>query len=71
MQIKEITTDEFKALIRDTISETLQELLGDPDCRKEPKQEIKQRLSQSLKQTEAGDRGISPEEVAKKMGLTW
>lgn len=71
MQIKDLTTDELKALIRDTVSETLQELLDDPDWGKEPKEEIKHRLSKSLKQTEAGDRGISAEEVAKKMDLTW
>lgn len=71
MQIKDLTTDELKALIRPTISETLQELLDDPDWGKELKQKVKQRLNQSLKQTEAGDRSISVEEVAKKMGLTW
>lgn len=71
MQIKAFTTDEVKALIRDTVSEKLQELLDDPDWTKEPKQEIKQRLNRSVKQTQAGDSGISAEEVAKKMGLTW
>ncbi len=71
MQIKDMTTDELKALIRDTVSETLQELLNDPDWGKEPQQEIKQRLSQSLKQIEAGDRSISVEELANKMGLNW
>lgn len=71
MQIKDLTTDELKALIRDTISETLQELLDDPDWGKELKEEVKQRLNRSLKQTEAGDRGILSEEVAKRMGLSW
>lgn len=71
MQIKDLTTDEFKALIRDTIADTLQELLDDPDWGKELQEEVKQRLSQSLKQTGTGDRTVSVEEVAKKMGLTW
>lgn len=71
MQIKDLTIDELKALIRATISETLQELLNDPDWGKEIKEEIKQRLSRSVKQTEAGDRSIPAEEVAKKMGLNW
>ena len=51
MQIKALTTDELKALIRDTISETLQELLDDPNGGKELKEEVKQRLNRSLKQT--------------------
>ena len=32
---------------------------------------FKHRLSQSLRQTKAGDRGVSAEEVAKKLGLNW
>ena len=71
MQIKDLTTDELKTLIRNTISETLQELLDDPDWGKELKEEVKQRLSRSLKQTKAGDRSIPAEEVAKKMSLNW
>lgn len=71
MQIKDLTTDELKALIRETIKETLQELLDDPDWGKELKEEVKQRLNRSLQQTKAGDRGVLAEEVAKKMGLTW
>lgn len=48
----------IKALIRVNIPETLQELLDDPDWAKELKEEVKQRLNLSLKQIEAGDRGI-------------
>lgn len=71
MQIKDLTTDELKTLIRNTISETLQELLDDPDWGKELKEEVKQRLIRSLKQTKAGDVSIPVEEAAKKMGLNW
>lgn len=71
MQIKELTTDQLKALIRDTVAETLQEFLDDPDLGRELREEVKHRLSQSLKQTEAGSRGVSAEEVAKKLGLNW
>ncbi len=71
MQIKDLTTDELKALIRETISETLQELLDEPDWGRELKEEVKQRLTRSLKQVEAGDHGIPAEEVAKKIGLNW
>lgn len=71
MQIKDLTTDELKALIRETISETLQELLDDPDRGKELRSEVKHRLSISLQLAETGGHGISVEEVAKKIGLTW
>ncbi|ELS47456.1 hypothetical protein NIES298_42970 [Microcystis aeruginosa NIES-298] len=35
------------------------------------KLEIKQQFLDSLRQTEKGERGISAEEVAKKLGLNW
>ncbi len=69
MQIKDLTTDEFKDLIRETIVETLEEYLGDPDEGKEVKEEVKQRLLDLRKRREAGERGIPMEEVVKKLGL--
>jgi hypothetical protein len=35
------------------------------------KLEIKQQFLNSLRQTEKGEREISAEEVAKKLGLNW
>lgn len=71
MQVKDMTTEELKALIRETVAQTLQELLDDPDRGKELKEDVKQKLLQSLKQTEAGVRGVPAEEVAKNLGLDW
>ncbi|HEY9691867.1 MAG TPA: hypothetical protein V6D15_06665 [Oculatellaceae cyanobacterium] len=58
MQIKDLTTDEFKDLIRETVVETLEEYLGDPDEGKEVKEEVKQRLLDIRKRREVGGRGI-------------
>lgn len=69
MQIKGITADELKALIRHTVEETLEDFFGDPDEGKEIKEEVKQRLLESRKRREAGVRGIPAEEVTKKLGL--
>jgi uncharacterized protein YicC (UPF0701 family) len=44
MQVKDLTTDELKELIKETIAEALQELLPDPDAGKELKAEVKQQL---------------------------
>lgn len=71
MQIKDMTADELKALIRHTVEETLEEFFGDPDEGKEIKEEVKQRLLDSRKRRKAGFRGIPAEEVAKKLGLNW
>jgi hypothetical protein len=71
MQVKELTIEELKLLIQETVTETIQSLLLDPDIGKELKPEVKQQLLNSLQRTENGERGISAEEVAKKLGLNW
>ncbi|WP_036484889.1 hypothetical protein [Myxosarcina sp. GI1] len=71
MQVKELTIEELKLLIQETVAETIQSFLFDPDEGKEVKSEVKQQLLNSLRQTENGERGISAEEVAKKLGLDW
>lgn len=71
MQVKDLTTDELKALIRETVMETLEDLLDDPDEGKEVRPEIKQQLLESLQRTRSGERGIPAEEVARRLGLNW
>lgn len=71
MQIKDLTTEELKLLIQETVAETIQSLLIDPDEGKQVKPEVKQQLLNSLDRTHAGEPGISAEEVAKKLGLNW
>lgn len=71
MQVKDLTIEEFKLLIQETIAETIQSLVVDPDEGKQIKPEVQRQLLQSLQRTQAGDRGISAEEAAKKLGLTW
>ncbi len=71
MQVKDLTIEELKLLIRETVAETIQSLLFDPDEGREVKPEVKQQLLESLRRTEKGERGISAEEVAKKLGLNW
>jgi hypothetical protein len=71
MQVKELTVEELKLLIQETVAETIQSILLDPDQDKELKPEVKQQLLDSLRRTEVGERGFSAEEVAKKLGLSW
>ncbi|ACB51310.1 unknown [Crocosphaera subtropica ATCC 51142] len=71
MQVKELTVDELKQLIQETVEETINSILFDPDDNKEIKPEVKEQLLNSLKRTEKGEKGISAEEVAKKLGLNW
>lgn len=69
MQVKEMTVEQLKALIRETVAETLEEFLDDPDRGLEVREEVKQQLIESRKRSEAGERSIPLEEVVKKLGL--
>jgi hypothetical protein len=71
MQVKDLTVAEFKLLIQETVTETLQALLGDSDENKQLKSEVTQELIDSLKRTQKGERGIPVEEVAQKLGFNW
>ncbi|MEH1882754.1 hypothetical protein [Nostoc sp. 'Peltigera membranacea cyanobiont' 232] len=66
-----MTIEELKLLIQETVAETIQSLMVDPDEGKQIKPEVKQQLLDSLQRTQSGERGISAEEVAKNLGLTW
>ncbi|MBW4644080.1 MAG: hypothetical protein KME23_14015 [Goleter apudmare HA4340-LM2] len=48
MQVKDLTVEELKLLIQETVTETLQSLLIDPDQGKELKKEVQQQLLESL-----------------------
>jgi hypothetical protein len=71
MQIKDLTIEEFKLLIEETVAETIQSLLMDPDEGQQIKPEVKQELLNSLQRTQAGEKGIPAAEVAKQFGLSW
>ncbi|MBC6433231.1 hypothetical protein FM036_21940 [Nostoc sp. HG1] len=71
MQVKDMTIEELKLLIQETVAETIQSLIVDPDEGKQIKPEVKQQLLDSLQRTQSGERGIPAEEVAKNLGLTW
>ena len=71
MQVKDLTIEELKLLIQETVAETIQSLLIDPDEGRQLKLEVKEQLLDSLYRTQTKESGISAEEVAKKLGLNW
>lgn len=71
MQVKDLSVDELKLLIQETVTETIQALLVDPDQGKPIKPAVEQQLLDSLQRTQAGERGILAEELARKLGLNW
>jgi len=48
MKVKDLTTDDLRALIADVVEEKLKEPLGDPDWGLELRPEVAERLRKSL-----------------------
>lgn len=71
MKVKELTVEEFKALIREAVEEKLEEMTGDPDVGLELREEIKERLRRSLAAAQRGEKRIPIEQVARQAGLDW
>ena len=71
MKVKELTVEELKALIEETIDEKLEEVIGDPDLGLEVREEVKERLRNSLAAAQGGEKRVPVEEVARRLGLDW
>jgi uncharacterized protein YicC (UPF0701 family) len=69
MQIKDMNSEQLKALIQNTIDETLESYLGDPDEGKTLKEEVKQRLLAIKQRREAGEKGMTSAEVYQRLGI--
>ncbi|MGK7946671.1 MAG: hypothetical protein AB4058_19605 [Microcystaceae cyanobacterium] len=69
MQVKDLTVKQLQTLIRETVLETLEDYLSDPDQDSELKEDVKQRLITSKKRTDEGERGISIDQAMEKLGL--
>jgi len=69
MKVKDLSVDQLKALIEETVEEKLQEILGDPDAGFELRDEVKERLRLSLAAMRGGQKGIPIDKVASQAGL--
>ena len=70
MQIKDLTVDEFKDLIRVTLEEALQDLLIDPDAGRSVKASIERQVLDRREQRQLGNiQMIASDEAMKELGL--
>lgn len=67
--VAQMSKDELRELIEESIENKLLELLEDPDRGLELKKEVRERLRRSFAAEERGERGISAEELAKRLGI--
>ena len=69
MNVRDLTIDQFKALVHEALEEALVDLLGDPDEGLQLREEVKDKVLASLARTQRGEKGIPAEEVARELGL--
>ncbi len=71
LTVADLTIEEFKALIREVVVQTLSEMLGDPDEGLELNDDFQMELRQSLATVQEGGKTIPVRDVAERLGLTW
>ena len=67
--VAEMTIDELRALIDETIEEKLVGLLGDPDAGQELSEELRERLARQRQAVADGARGEDFDEIARRFQL--
>ena len=67
-RIADMTVNEFRELVRDTVIQSVTELLGDPDEGLTLREDFAERLELSLADVEAGGATTSLEDVAGRLG---
>jgi hypothetical protein len=71
MRVADMSVDELKTLIQETVTQTITELLRDPDEGLELREDFKSVLQFSLETVRSGGKTIAAEDVAAKLGLSW
>ena len=69
MQVKDLTIEELKAVIRETVIESLEDLLPDPDAGETVKEQFQQELLEIRQRRKAGNQNISADEVKQRLGI--
>lgn len=70
-KIKDLTIDEFKAVIGEIIEEKFRELLIDPDGGLTPRPELEARLRQQLEKPNLDGENISAADAARRRSMEW
>lgn len=69
--VKDLSTEELRALIGEVVEEKLHELLTDPDAGLAIRPEIRSRLLKDLQEPGAEGENIPAAELARRRGLEW
>ena len=69
--VADLTVEELKDLIRETVSQTIVEVLSDPDKGMELQESIERRLECSLAMVQKDRETVPANQVAARLGLEW
>ena len=70
MQVRSLIIEELKAVIHETVIESLEDLLPDPDVGKTVKEQFQQELLAIRQRRKLGTKNISADEVKQRLGIT-
>ncbi|MCC6299198.1 MAG: hypothetical protein IT314_07860 [Anaerolineales bacterium] len=70
-KVSDLTVDELRGLIRETVRQTLSEILADPDDGLELQEGIEKELRDSIRAIREGAPTYNANEIAAKLGLDW
>jgi len=69
--IKDLSIEEFRALIGEVVEEKFREILIDPDAGLILRPEVRERLLSDLSEPAREGENISAAELARRRGLEW
>jgi hypothetical protein len=69
VKVEDLSEEELAVLIRGAVEDALADVLGftDPDAGLDLRPEVRQRLLESARRVQAGERGSSLEDVARRL----
>lgn len=70
-RVADMSMDDLKTLIQETVTQTLTEFLRDPDEGLELREDFAMALRRSLETAQSGGETLSADSVAAKLGLSW
>jgi len=70
-QVAELSVDELRALIREVVTQTLEDVLRDPDEGMSLLPEAENALRYSLQMAGQGGKTVRAESAAERLGLKW
>lgn len=70
-KVADLSIDDFKSLIRETVSQTIFDVLNDSDEGLELREDFSAKLRQSLAEVKIGGKTTPANEAAAKLGLEW